>query len=73
MFQEALKVHCGSREDNTVPSFQQGTRSQLGTEEGVQKKSKCLPLARGTPRRMTNSAQGNQGRLQGRGDNGDEP
>lgn len=38
MYQEALEVHCGSREDNTVPLFHQGTRSQLGTEEGVQKK-----------------------------------
>lgn len=42
-------------------------------EKEVQKKSKRLPLARETPRRMTNSAQGYQGGLQGGGDIGGGP
>lgn len=68
---QILKEHWGPRDEDTGLFFK-----ELNLSEGWRRKSKknkCLPLARETPRRMTNSAQGYQGGLQGRGDIGDGP
>lgn len=69
---QALKGHQGPRGEDTALFFKELWLSE-GWRRKSKKKSKCLPLARETPRRMTNSAQGYQGGLQGRGDIGGGP
>ena len=69
---QALKGHQGPRDEDAALFFKELWLSE-GWRRKSKKKSKRLPLARETPRRMTNSAQGYQGGLQGRGDIGGGP